>query len=79
MRFRLRRLWISFLVMAAPLVAAAQPISPESVPGPLKDWVAWALDGAEERRCPAVGGTAVCLWPGRLALEATDSGGRFVL
>jgi len=79
MRLRFRRLWLSLLLMAAPLVASAQAITPESVPGPLKDWVAWALDGAEDRRCPAVGGTAVCLWPGRLALEASNSGGRFVL
>ncbi|HET7292260.1 MAG TPA: hypothetical protein VFM88_07540 [Vicinamibacteria bacterium] len=76
------RLRPSLLPLAGVLFAAAahaQPIPPEAVPGPLRDWIPWALDGAGERLCPAVGDAAVCLWPGRLALDASETGARFVL
>ena len=53
----LSRLWIR-------LVATEQDVPP--VLGP---WIPWALDGAEEKVCPAVKGAGVCLWPGRLALR----------
>lgn len=62
---------------AAPL--SAQPFPEQSVPDPLKKWIPWVLDGAEDRRCPVVGGAAVCLWPGRLGLSVSSQGGAFDL
>jgi hypothetical protein len=57
----------------------AQPFPEQSLPDALRKWVPWALDGAEDRLCPAVGGAAVCLWPGRLVLNASAQGGGFTL
>src|SRR5262245_31964951 len=57
--------------------AAAQPLPKETLPDPLKPWADWAPFGQETQLCPAVPGRTVCLWPGRLALEVADGGGRF--
>src|SRR5262245_9108429 len=76
---RIRRFLLIVLVLGGATKTAAQPLPPESVPGPLREWIPWALDGAEERRCPAVAEAAVCLWPGRLMLEASDSGAHFAI
>ena len=57
----------------------AQPFPEQSIPDPLRKWVPWALDGAEDRRCPAVGDAAVCLWPGRLQLSVSAEGGTFTM
>jgi hypothetical protein len=72
-----RHVLLACVWCAAALGAQAQPFPRASVPRALQDWIPWALDGAEERVCPAVGGSAVCLWPGRVRLEATASGARF--
>src|SRR6266568_4600698 len=47
------------------------------VPRPLRDWIPWVKDGAEERLCPVVGSSATCLWPGRLRLTVDRMGGSF--
>ncbi len=59
--------------------AAAQPFPEKDLPPALRGWVPWALDGARDRACPAVGDEAVCLWPGRITLNLGASGGTFVL
>jgi hypothetical protein len=66
------------LALGAPC-AGAQPIPKEDVPRTLRDWIPWALDGAGDRVCPAVGEKAVCLWPGRLVLTLGAQGGSFAL
>lgn len=63
------------VAFAAPL--SAQPLPVEDVPAPLRPWTGWALDGARDRLCPAVDGSAVCLWPGRLSLQAGSGGASF--
>jgi hypothetical protein len=61
----------------------AQPLDPKDAPDPLKPWVNWVLRGHEEERCPpVVRGHALapeCLWPARLELEVTPTGGIFRL
>lgn len=66
------------LALAAPR-AGAQPFAEKDLPPALKGWVPWALDGARDRTCPAVGDEAVCLWPGRVTLSLGPTGGTFVL
>ena len=63
------------VAFAAPL--SAQPLPVEDVPAPLRPWTGWALDGARDRLCPVVDGSAVCLWPGRLSLQAGAGGASF--
>jgi hypothetical protein len=69
------------LAFGVPGVAqAADPIEPKGVPDPLKPWVAWALDGKEDRACPTFQGhsdIARCAWPSSLGLVLDDHGGRF--
>lgn len=65
------------LLVAAAAPLAAQPLPVEDVPAPLRPWTGWVLDGARERLCPAVDGAAVCLWPGRLSLQAGAGGASF--
>jgi hypothetical protein len=69
-----------FLALAFGLPpVGAQPMAPEAVPPALRPWIPWALDGHPEHVCPVASGNAVCLWPGRLALELREDGGRFSL
>ncbi len=78
MRASLPRLALWALSTAA-LPLGAQPVARGDLPRALQDWAAWALDGADERVCPVVGEQAVCLWPGRVRLEAGATGARFTL
>ena len=59
--------------------AGAQPFSREELPPALRPWVPWVLDQAPTLGCATVQGQAVCLWPGRLALDLGASGGAFRL
>lgn len=59
--------------------AEAQPFRERDVPDALKSWIPWVLDEAKDGVCPLVNDKAVCLWPGRLALELSASGGSFAL
>ena len=52
----------------------------EDVPAPLKPWVPWALHGAREPECSLMnrqGQERNCIWPGRLALDLKNGGGKF--
>ena len=60
---------ILLLLLAVAPTVGAEPLPRESLPPSLKPWVPWALDGFEERLCPALAGSAVCLWPGRLTID----------
>ncbi|HKC23339.1 MAG TPA: hypothetical protein VKF32_01285, partial [Thermoanaerobaculia bacterium] len=77
----MRRLAVGALVAGFCVVtsgrALSQPFPRKDVPPALGPWVPWALDGADEKLCPAVKGAAVCLWPGRLTLTLAASGGTF--
>ena len=66
-------------VLGAMLWAAAVPAAPVAVPTMLESWREWVLHGHEAELCPArVGdGTAQCVWPGELRIEAGASGARF--
>src|SRR5437773_3001989 len=57
--------------------ARADRFSEAHVPRTLRDWIPWAIDGAEERLCPVVGSSATCLWPGRLRLTVDQRAGSF--
>ena len=73
--------WLSLTIALATLTptASAQPISHEDLPPSLRPWVAWVLDEVPTLGCAIVQGQAVCLWPGRLALDLGQSGGSFAL
>ncbi|MDQ2639728.1 MAG: hypothetical protein M3Y79_03990, partial [Pseudomonadota bacterium] len=56
----------------------------EAIPGPLREWQGWVLQGQEFRACPFLAtrtpGDAnahVCAWPGALTLDLSASGGTF--
>jgi len=77
----LRRLCILLglgLLLAAPLVA-------QDIPPPLRDWQGWVLHDVPRHACPFLANQAPgedsyrCAWPGRLALDADEDGGRFSL
>ncbi len=62
------------------VLAATGPASPAWVPGPLRDWVPWALHGREADTCPPLAtdaGVHLCAWPTSLALDLNDRGGTF--
>jgi hypothetical protein len=73
-----RSLLATLLVLSA-LAATAQPIKPEQVPPELRGWVPWVLEDVAGHGCPVVGGTPICLWPGRLRLELGAASGRFTM
>ncbi len=77
----LRRLCILLglgLLLAAPLAA-------QDIPPPLRDWQGWVLHDVPGHPCPFLASQAPgrdsyrCAWPGRLALDADEDGGRFSL
>ncbi|MGS1120176.1 hypothetical protein [Rhodanobacter sp. UC4436_H3] len=77
----LRRLCILLslgLLLAAPLAA-------QDIPPPLRDWQGWVLHDVPGHACPFLANQAPgedsyrCAWPGRLALDADENGGRFSL
>jgi hypothetical protein len=72
-----RALWLlcALVVWALP----ARALEPRDVPAPLQPWVPWVLEQLDDSVCPKVGEDAVCVWPGRLELDLSESGGRFRL
>jgi hypothetical protein len=71
---------LAFALCFARTARAADPIDPKTVPDPLKPWVAWALDGKDDRSCAFFLGHADvsrCAWPSSLSLILDDHGGRF--
>ncbi len=74
------RLCVLLALAVGPVQAG--PLALESVPAPLRPWVAWALEGNTSYRCPANaedGQAHFCLWPRELALDLTQAGGQFQL
>src|SRR5262245_38192348 len=67
------------VVVGLPAWSAAQPFPEKDLPPVLGAWSAWVRDEEPERACPVVHGSAVCLWPGRLALRLAGTGGTFSL
>ena len=60
--------------------ATGAVMRPDDVPAPLKPWVPWALHAAREPECPLMnrqGQERNCIWPGRLALDLKNGGGKF--
>lgn len=74
----MRHALAAFLVSLA-VLAAAEPLKKEEVPGPLKGWISWALRGHEAELCSLQHGTGArsCAWPGALKLALAESGGTF--
>ncbi|WP_434130461.1 hypothetical protein [Methylocaldum sp. GT1BB] len=71
-----------FPVLLFMAIARADPLAPDSVPGPLKPWTDWVLHGHEDRSCPQVQGNSEerrCAWPTSLELVLDDRAGRFAL
>ena len=69
----------AFVVFSSlPHAATAQPFPERDLPPQLRPWVAWVRDEVPALGCPAVEGTAVCFWPGRLGLRLDAAGGTFV-
>jgi hypothetical protein len=71
--------WCALLTAVLLLLATARAraLDQRQVPEPLRPWVAWAEDVPAP--CPTVGEEATCVWPGMLALDLDDRGGRFQL
>ena len=69
-------LFVLSLLLATPALAQRSDVA---VPDALQDWVPWVLHGHEDLACPRVAGTRMCAWPGRLALDLDERGGRFEL
>ncbi len=69
-----------FLLCAVP--AHAKPLTPETVPEPLKPWVNWVLQDQPELGCPFVYNSYEqkrCSWPSRLTLDFAANKGNFVI
>lgn len=50
-----------------------------SVPSELQPWVPWVMEKHPELACPNIAGVRACVWPGVLALDVDETGGRFSL
>jgi len=78
MRTALTPPWLMLLALWSLFgVARAAPLP--ALPPELEPWVPWVMADQPDWACPRVGATAVCVWPGRLDIEATDRGARFDL
>lgn len=47
------------------------------VPEPLIPWIDWVQSETAEKRCVTVRDAPVCLWPGQLTADLTETGGTF--
>src|SRR3954467_3381565 len=69
-----------FLGLLASQDALAGPLPKESTPDPLKTWVPWVVNGAEDKLCPYPyndGELRQCSWPSRGSLTLGAKGGTF--
>jgi hypothetical protein len=57
----------------------ASALDVEDVPAPLRPWLPWVLEQAGDGVCPALGEGRACVWPRRLELDLSATGGRFRL
>ncbi|CAG7856142.1 hypothetical protein MCAMS1_00528 [biofilm metagenome] len=63
-------------------VAQAKPLTPETVPEPLKPWVNWVLQDQPELGCPFIYNSFEqkrCSWPSRLTLDFGTNKGSFTI
>ena len=58
--------------------AGAQSASSPYIPEQLKPWVPWVMERVTDRDCARLRDGRVCVWPGRLSLNLSQSGGVFV-
>lgn len=61
------------LLLGLASLAQAGPLTPAELPPALRDWLPWASQGQPPLGCPAgasEGEQPVCVWPGRLQLNA---------
>ncbi len=81
--FALRAGWMgviaSLLIAVTARSGRAQALDRDDVPRDLAPWIGWALDDAGDDACTLVDATRTCVWPGRLALDASPTAVRFVL
>ncbi len=55
-------------------------IDEKSIPSQLKPWKSWVLYGNDDKFCPSPfdnGNEYLCVWPSRLELKLTETGGSF--
>jgi hypothetical protein len=77
---------ISRLFLLLVLLVPAAGAQDVYVPGELRDWRSWVLEGKEYRACPFLFDRGaeqpadfICAWPGLLELTVDADGGRFTL
>lgn len=75
---------VRYLALAALALLAIQAhaLSPAELPAAARDWLPWALQGQTPLGCPAAQDAAeqtVCVWPGRLQLNAGPRDATFKL
>ena len=75
----MKRAWLvaSLGLLAFPGSTQAQPFPERDLPPELRPWVPWVRDEVPDHVCPLQKGSAVCLWPGRIDLRLSGSGGTF--
>ncbi|MEO1268550.1 MAG: hypothetical protein AAFX99_10660 [Myxococcota bacterium] len=69
------------LALIIPTRAEAQQGDPHALPSQLEPWKGWVLHNHPHIDCTRLndGSNRQCVWPGRLEVQATDTGGRFTL
>ena len=80
----MRMCWLGFVCALLAAVNVQGENADAPVPEALDDWREWVLHGHEYRRCPFLYDSNadsaepfICVWPGRLRVEATAEGGVF--
>ncbi len=75
--FCLMRILVVLALVCAPAVTWGQAIADRDLPPELERWKGWVLDQLGDQACPAIGGNAVCAWPGLLSLRVGARGADF--
>lgn len=71
---------LGVLLGGAAALSSAGPLPRGEVPGTLKEWLPWALQGQEALLCPPAYNAEsdkACVWPSALSLSAEPGGARF--
>src|SRR2546428_12938430 len=72
-------LLVTIAASSAMTASAADPLTREQTPEPLRPWIDWVLHGHETERCPFFQGDGEKRrgsWPSGLTLSPSDRGGR---